>query len=337
MRTKIIFILPLVALLSGCKGKTNEEPQVVVEKTPVVAVAKASKATVDYINSYSSTVQAFVVNNIVSQTAGRIKDLKVEIGDFVKKGDILAQMDEAQLDQASLKLANDALELERIKTLYEQGGISQSDYQALELAHNVSKRSHANLLENTTLCSPIDGVITARNYDKGDMYAMQTPIYTVQQISPVKLLVAISESDYSKVNKGDEVTITVDAVPGKTFYGKVVRIYPVIDPSTHTFTAEVNVENKYKTLRPGMFARVKVDMGSQTNIVVPDQAVIKQQGSGDRGIFVLKGDNTVELRLVKVGLHFDNKYEILSGIKEGETIVVKGGSTLRAGTKVDVQ
>lgn len=308
----------------------------VVEKTPVVSVAKATKSDVQYISNYSSTVQAYAINNIVGQTAGRIKTLNVEIGDFVKEGQVLAELDQAQLDQAALRLNNDKVELDRIKTLYDQGGVSQSDYESLVLAYNVSKRSYDNLLENTILRAPINGVVTARNYDKGDMYAMSSPIYTVQQISPVKILVAISESDYSKVKKGDGVSVKVDALPDLKFNGKIVRIYPVLDPTTHTFSAEVNIDNNYNSLRPGMFARVAIDMGTNHSIVVPDQAVVKQQGSGDRGVFVLKADGTVDLRIVKVGLHFGTNYEILSGIEEGETIVVKGSSTLKAGDKVEV-
>ncbi len=326
----------MAALVSSCGPKKDVQQTLVAEKVNRVSVITAEKFDVPQENTYSSNVQAFAINNIVSQAAGRIRSLNVEIGDYVEAGQILAEMDRLQLDQAALRLKNDETELERVKALYEQGGVSQSDYEALELAFNISKRSYDNLLENTVLRAPVSGVVTARNYDKGDMYAMASPIYTIQQISPVKLLVAVSESDYTKVKKGDSVNITVDALPGKSFSGKIVRLYPVMDAASHTFSAEVNVANSDRSLRPGMFARATVNMGTNNSIVIPDSAVLKQQGSGDRGVFVLKNDGTVELRIVKLGRHFDSKYEILSGLEAGDKVVTQGNSVLKAGDKVEV-
>lgn len=317
--------------------KQAESAAPAAEIVPVVTVETAQKETVVKDAVYSSTVQANVINNIAPQGAGRIQKINVEIGDFVQAGQILAEMDKVQLEQAGLKLKNDENELNRVKSLLAEGGISQSDFDQLELAVKVSRSSYKNLEENTILCSPVSGVITARNYDKGDMYAMAQPIYTVQQITPVKLLVGISETDYTKVHKGDKVSLTADALPGKTFTGTIVRIHPIMDAATHTFNAEVRVANEKRELRPGMFARVTVTFGSDESVVIPDIAVQKQQGSGVRNAFVLNADGTVSLRDIALGRHFDGKYEILSGIEDGEKVVVKGLSSLRNGIKVNVQ
>ena len=209
-----------------------------------VEIAVTEYRDVPQDETYTTTVQAYAVNNVVPQAGSRIKKINVEVGDFVSKGQILAEMDQTSLEQTKLKLDNDALELSRLKELYEAGALSKSDYEAMQLSYNVSNSQYQNLVENTILRSPLTGVITARNYDVGDMYAMSSPIYVVQQITPVKLLVAMSETDYSKVKKGDSVDITADAIPGRTFVGKVNRIYPVIDPASHTFTAEVVVPNQ---------------------------------------------------------------------------------------------
>ena len=241
-----------------------------------------------------------------------------------------------QLQQAQLQLHNAEVELGRLKALYETGGISKSDFDAVELAYNVAKTQVENLEENTVLRSPVNGVVTARNYDAGDMYAMASPIYTVEQIKPVKLLVAISESEYSKVKKGDSVTITADAVPDKTFYGKVGKIYPTIDPTTRTFTAEVVVDNNYSTLRPGMFARVTVDFGSNNNVVIPDVAVVKQQGSGERFVYVLNADGTVTYQKIVLGRRMGTEYEVLEGLADGDKIVTGGMIRLQDGIKVTV-
>lgn len=337
MNSKIISAALLLVVLSGCAGnKGKEEAAPMAALTPKVSVMEVARESVPQTASYSSNVQANVVNNITPQTAGRIQKLNVEIGDFVSEGQILAEMDKAQLEQARLKLVNDEAELARVRGLKEEGGISQSDYDALELAFNVSKASYENLLENTVLRAPVSGVVTARNYDRGDMYAMSAPVYTIQQITPVKILVAISEMDYTKVKKGDKVSVTADALPGQTFEGSIVRIYPVMDPASHTFTAEVQVRNEKRILRPGMYARVTVNMGDNHSFLVPDTAVMKQQGSGVRTVFVLKSDNTVEIRTVSLGRHFDGTYEITDGLEDGDMLVYKGSSSLKDGDKVEV-
>ena len=322
-------------------GKANEKSQAqeqaaAVEVVPSVTVQKVHVQDVVQDATYTSTVQAYVKNNIVPQTAGRITKINVEIGDRVKKGQVLAEIDKVQLQQAQLQLHNAEVELGRLKALYEAGGLSKSDLDAIELQYNVAKTQVQNLIENTTLLSPIDGVITARNYDAGDMYAMAAPIFTVEQIKPVKLLVAVSESQYSKVKKDNSVKIKTDALPDLTFDGKIERIYPTIDPATRTFTLEVVVPNNYSTLRPGMFARVTIDFGKTKNVVIPDIAVVKQQGSGERFVYVLNDDNTVSYQKVELGRRLGSEYEVLSGLTDGATIVTGGQIRLKDGIKVSV-
>ena len=332
---KSLFLLAALAVLSSCGLKKQQEETMVSEVLTKVETQIATVQTVDMDQVYSSTVQAFAVNNIAPQSGGRIKSIKAEVGQFVSKGQILATMDELQLEQSKVKLENDQKEYDRLKALLDEGGVAQSDFDQIEMALKVSKSTIENLEQNTYLRSPITGVVTARNYDKGDMYAMAQPIFTVQQISPVKLLVPISEADYSKAKVGTQVAVTADALPGKTYTGKIVRLYPTIDANTHTFSAEVNVTNGNRELRPGMFARVQVNLGSSENIVIPDASIVKQQGSGKRYVFVLTADGTVDQRFVELGRHFDSKYEILSGLEAGEKVVVKGASTLKQGQKVE--
>lgn len=333
----------LAAACTGCKpkdAKTSEASasSMMEEKVPIVFVQAAEKEEIPQDAVYASSVQANAVNNIVPQSGNRIQKINVEIGDFVSKGQILAEMDKVQLEQAELKLRNDEAELERVRQLLQEGGISQSDFDQLQLAFNVSKSSFQNLQENTILRSPISGVVSARNYDRGDMYAMGQPIFTVQQITPVKILVGVSESDYTRVKKGDKATVTVDALPGKEYSGTVIRLYPTMDAATHTFMAEVQVRNEKRELRPGMYARVALDFGSTQNIAIPDAAVVKQQGSGQRSVYILDRETeTVALRNVELGRHFDGKYEIVSGIDEGEEVVIKGQTALKSGIKVEVR
>ena len=335
-RTMCAAMAVFAAVSCGNSASKNAQQTETVMEDPTVAVEQVFVKEVPQLATYTSTVQAYVKNNIAPQMAGRITKINVEIGDKVTQGQILAEMDKTQLLQAQLQLQNQAVELERLKTLYESGAISKSDYEAVELAYNVAQTQVENLEENTVLRSPVNGVVTARNYDAGDMYAMASPIYTVEQIKPVKLLVGISESDYSKVKKGDSVTITADAVPDKTFYGKVGKIYPTIDPATRTFTVEVVVDNNYSTLRPGMFVRATVNFGVNNSVVIPDVAVVKQQGSGERFVYVLNSDGTVTYTKVVLGRRMGTEYEVLEGIEDGATIVTGGQIRLKDGIKVNV-
>ena len=330
----------VVAIMAaGCGNSTQKQAEQAVQTVqehPSVAVAQVFAQDVIQDATYTSTVQAYVKNNIVPQTAGRIVKINVEIGDKVRKGQVLAEIDKVQLQQAQLQLHNAEVELERLRALYNAGGLSKSDLDAIELQYNVSKTQVQNHIENTTLLSPIDGVITARNYDAGDMYSMSAPIFTVEQIKPVKLLVAVSESDYSKIGKGDRVTVKADAFPDLTFEGKIERIYPTIDPATRTFTVEVVVPNNYSTLRPGMFARVTVNFGTNRNVVIPDVAVVKQQGSGERFVYILNEDGTVTYQKVELGRRMGAEYEVLSGVADGAKVVTGGQIRLKDGIKVTV-
>lgn len=324
-------------MLCGCKfGNKDAQNQPQTEVLPRVAVQTATKQVVDQDQVYSSTVLASAVNNIAPQSAGRIQTIETEVGKFVSKGQVLATMDNLQLEQTRIKYANDKIEYDRLKALLDEGGVSQSDFDQVEMALKVQATTLDNIEKNTNLRSPISGVVTARNYDQGDMYVMGQPLFTVQQIVPVKLLVPVSETDYSKVKPGQTVSVQADALPGKSFSGKIVRIHPTMDASTHTFNAEVQVQNSSRELRPGMYTRVLLNLGSTENIVIPDAAVVKQQGSGQRFAFVLDQDNFAQQKEVTLGRHFDGKYEVVSGLSEGETVVVKGAATLKPGQKVEI-
>ena len=337
MKTRIALAATLLAALScGNNGQEKAATATPAQITPNVEITVAQERSVPQESVYASTVEAYAVNNIMPQSGGRIRKINVEVGDYVQKGQVLAEMDRIQLEQLELQVKNDEIEYERLKSLYAEGGVSQSDFETAELGYKVRKSNYNNVKENTILRSPITGYVSARNFDKGDMFGMSAPIFTVQQVVPVKLLVGISESEYTKVKKGDKVSLTVDAIPGKTFQGKVERLYPTIDAATHTFKAEVVVPNADKVLRPGMYARVTVNFGNRSSVIVPDRSIVKQEGTGTRFIYVLSEDGTVSYTPVTVGRHIGAEYEIISGIEAGSRIVVKGQSALKDGVKVNV-
>ena len=189
--------------------------------------------------------------------------------------------------------------------------------------------------ENTRLVSPINGIVTARNYDSGDMIGGE-PVVTIEQMSPVKLLVNVSESFYTRVRKGMDVNVKVEVYGDEIFHGKVSLIYPTVDPQTRTFPVEIKLPNKDLKVRPGMFARVTMNFGTQNHVVAPDLSIIKQAGSGDRYIYAYK-DGKVSYNKVLLGRRMDDKYEIISGVSDGDQVVVAGQSRLTNGAEVSVE
>lgn len=336
--TKLSLIAMAAAtLFSACGKKTAEETANAPKADPIVSVVTVQAEDIDITNTYTSNIEPFVTNNIVSQSAGRIVSINAEVGNQVKKGQVLARMDDVNLAKTRLQIVNDSIELSRLTELYNLGAIAQADYDMAKLSLNLARKTYSNLAENTVLRSPINGVVTARNYDKGDMYSMALPIFVVEQISPVKMLINISESLFTQVNEGMLFDVTAEAYPGEVFQGKVNLIYPTINANTHTFPVEVIVENKDQKLRPGMFARVSANFGTNHHVVVPDVAVVKQMGSGEHFIYVLQADNTVKYTLVETGKRMGNKYEIISGINEGDKVVIEGQVRLKDGVKVTVK
>ena len=337
MKFNYLSIIAIAAILTACGSKSTENTAAPQQVTPVVTVVSAQSQDVDITNTYTSNIEANAINNIVSQTAGRIVSINGEVGNKVHKGQLLARMDDVNLTKTRLQIVNDSIELDRLTELYKVGGVAQADYDLAKLSLNLAKKTYSNLLENTYLRSPINGVITARNYDQGDMYSMAQPIFVVEQITPVKMLINVSESQFTQIHEGMNFEISVESYPGETFQGKVNLIYPTINSGTHTFPVEVIVDNKDQKLRPGMFARVTANFGTNHHIVVPDGAVVKQMGSGEHFIYVLQDDNTVKYTLVEVGKRLGDKYEIISGINEGDRIVTEGQARLKDGVTVTVK
>ena len=335
-KVNILLIAAATIFMISCGQQQNQGNQQMVAENPKVTVATVNAEYVAQLQVYPTTIEADIVNNIAPQSAARIDKICVEVGDKVEAGQTLALMDDVNLEKARLQLINDSIEFGRIEQLHEIGATSQSDYEAMTLKYDVSRKTYNNLLENTVLKSPISGIVTARNYDEGDMYAMALPLFVIQKINPVKMLINISESKYSQIKKGMEVDITTDAYGDQVFKGTVDLIYPTINSMTHTFPVEVKFANKDLTLRPGMFARVTVNYGDNFRVVVPDRAVMKQVGSGEQYVYVLNADGTVTYTVIELGRRMGNKYEVISGLDDNATVVLTGQTKLKNGITVDV-
>ncbi len=324
-----------VALIASCSGKgASEGTENEALQKANVRVETVQMVPVDQISTFTASVEADQVNNIAPAMGGRIRRIMVDVGSTVRRGQTVATMDAASFAQQETQVATLRRDFGRYEELYAVGGISKQQLDQARTQLEVAETALNNLGENTMLVSPISGVVTARNYDPGDV-AMQLPILTIESLNPVKVVVNVSESFYSRVVKGMPVEVTVDALEGETFQGKVSLIHPTLDPVAHTFTVEVTVPNSQLHLRPGMFARVKMNFGTHDRPLLSDMAVLKQVGSNDRYVFVEK-DGRALYTVVQLGARINDKYEILSGLSEGDRVIVQGNSGLIDGTEVEV-
>ncbi len=335
-RNNVLKIMPLAALLflASCGGETtkNETQTEAVKKT--VKVEEVRLTPVDQLSSFTASVEANTVNNIAPAMGGRIRSIHVDVGSRVGRGQTVVTMDAANYTQQQTQLATLKRDYERYLELYNVGGISKQQLDQLKAQLDVAQTALNNLGENTRLVSPISGVVTARNYDPGDMAAGQ-PILTIENINPVKVVINISESFYSQVVKGMPATVEVDALSGETFQGKVSLIHPTLNPVSHTFPVEVEVNNADQRLRPGMFSRVTMNFGTNERPLVADMAVLKQTGSNDRYVFVEK-DGKAVYTLVQLGTRIGDKFEIVSGLNTGDRVITQGNVGLIDGTEVQV-
>lgn len=326
-----------LGLACGCsKSESGATPAAQQEELPKVDVMQVFSQEVPQITEYTATVEAFKTNNITTSTPNRIKSILVDIGANVSKGQRLVVLDNVNIDQLKVRLDNTEREYNRAVKLLEIGGGTQQAVDQLRTELEASRRQYANMVENTVLISPISGVVTARNYDPGDMTG-QLPILTIEQVRPVKVIVNVSESEYSKVHNGMKAAIRLDVFGDEEFTGTVHLIHPTIDASTRTFTVEITIDNADERVRPGMFARVTLNFGEAEHVVVPDRAVVKQSGSGNKYVYVLNpADSTVSYNRVELGRRIDNTYEVLSGVDNNAYVVTSGQTRLTDGSRVEV-
>lgn len=332
-KIKILSLASLALILASCGGDDSKN-QTVANTKPQVKVTKVIDEEVPQTETYTATVESDVKNNISPNAPLRIEKVLVDVGDVVSKGQVLVTLDQTTLNNTKLQYENTKIEFGRIEALYKIGGVSKSAYDAAKMQVDVLAATIKQLTENAKLVAPISGVVTARNFDNGDMCS-GSPILTIEQTNVVKLNVNISENYYKTIKKGMTADITLDAYEGETFTGKVTIVSPSIDAATHTFKTEITINNAQQKVRPGMFARATINFGTETHTVVPDEALVKQIGAGDRYVYVYK-DGKVSYNKVELGKHMGDKYEILSGVKAGDQVVIAGQARLANGREVDL-
>lgn len=349
---KKIFLLPaclslLIAGACSSKEKTEEKK---TDETVVVKTEVVNEREVNQIGNYTATVDPDLINNISSAAPLRIKQILVDEGMRVSAGQKLVIMDDVnttsyqlQVDNAKANLQNVQRDYNRALELYKIGGgtkqaVDQMETQLINAKNALAaaERTLRNANENTILTSPISGVVTARNYDPGDMTGA-LPILTVARVNPVKVVINVTESELSKIKRGMPALVSFDTYGEEIFNGTVSLISPTVDQASRTFGVEITLANNDGKILPGMFGRVQLNLGKEMHVLVPDIAVVKQQGSGNHYVYTYNQDGTVSYDKVELGQRLGDSYELISGVEPGAQVVISGQSRLANGAKVKVQ
>jgi len=334
-----ITVLAAVIGFSGCGSKKASKEDVNAKDSTqlveIVEVLTLQKEKVAHVLTLSTTLQGYETMNVSPSMQGKIESIKVDVGSRVGKGQTLVVMDQNQLNTTRMAFTNLKEELARMEALHKTGSVSQQAYDQLKLRYDQTEETLAFLEKNTFVKAEFSGVISAKNYENGELFTGM-PIVVLTQIGTLKALVNIPETYYPLVKTGKKVALKSDIYPDKEFTAVIETVYPTIDATTHTFQVKLKIANPKEVLRPGMFARTTMEMGEMETLLVPYQTVLKMQGSNERYIFV--NDNGIAKRVVvTLGQRFDDKIEIISDeIKEGDEVVRTGQAKLVTGVKIVV-
>jgi RND family efflux transporter MFP subunit len=345
--SNLLFSFFLIFLIgTSCGKKSATENTAVVEDTSNFRVKTIilQKQVISQNIEYTANLLPFEEINYAPASPGRIEEIMVEVGSHVNKGDVIARMERTQLQQASEQYHSAKSNFERMDTLYKLNSISEQAYEGSKTAYELSKSGYDFMAKNTTLLSPINAIVTGKYFESGELYsgvpntaAGKAAIVTLMQINPLKIIVNASERYFPLTKKGMKAVVHVDIFPNLEFTGEVSRVYPTISPDTRTFPIEIVVKNEDEVLRPGMFARVALNLGETTALLIPAIAVVRQEGTNDRYVFLAETDSTSRKVFVEPGMRYDDKIEIITGeVKEGSRVIVSGQEKLLDNSKITI-
>ena len=339
------------------KGKVFEEEK---EEVFLVKTGLVEKGKIEKTLSLSGDIAPFSEITIFSKVAGTVEKIYVDIGDRVKKCQVLVRIDDKEirlqlisikesLRQAEVNLTNIEKNYERMRELFSQEVITPQEMDNITaqkeaaFARVEQLKAQVDLvkekLADTIISSPMNGIVIQRFIDPGELttdasMAKNAPLLTINNLDSVKVKVAVGEKDLGEIKVGQLVRVKVDAFPARTFSCKINKIAPLVDPLSRTTELEIKVNNRDYLLKKGMFARVEIIVQKKDDaLLIPSEALFAKQDK--EAVFVIR-DNQAYLQQVETGLKNPEKVEIAKGLSEGEEVVTVGLQRLKDGVKVKV-
>lgn len=366
----ICFLCVTTLCVAGCDKGAGAETK--GETAKPVRVEAVKRADIAEVLSYPATLRAYNEVRVFSSIPDRILEFPWEDGDEIERGERVALIKKAGMDQGlanmsaqveglDAQIANLESELERTSGLLNAGAVAQSAYDRLETQLKSLRAQRKAMLAargqlavqagNAYITAPISGVIASKSLEKGDMAVPQIPLCRILGIDRLKVDIRLVESDVPRVHVDQLVKLYFDAYPDRVFEGKVTSVLPFMDPATRTNTVEVTLDNPkdektgLRPLKPGMFGRAELVVAIRDGVVVaPEHALLldneilgtAKPGEHLRKAMIVDAESVAHARVVEIGARQGSLYEVKKGLSEGDRIIVRGQHALQDGTRVEV-
>lgn len=320
-------------------AKDNSTDKTTYKDTVSVETYSVESRELAISKTFSGTLEGEEQANIIAKIAERIMDINAKVGDYVKAGDILVELDksgaQSQFYQAQAAYLNAEKNLARMQNLIKVGAVSQQAFDAVETQYEVSKANFDAAKSTVEITSPLTGIVTAINVNIGDLANPQFPIATVANIGRMKAVFNVGEVDLPSFYVGQSAQIYSDMNPEVIQTGRIVQLSKSANIQSRTFEIQAVFTNtQEKWFKPGMFCRVSVNMKTKKDaLVIPLASIIKENRID--GVYLIN-DGSALFTPVAVGINDGKFVEILSGLKAGDKIVTLGMNNLKDGTVVIV-
>ncbi len=334
-----IAVLGLALLAAAC---SREEAPGKVLPVANVKTAVAEMRDVELAYSAEAVVEAVRQSTVAAQVSGRIVDLRFDVGDYVKKGEVIVRIDEraatqavqaseAQVRQAEAELRNARAQYERSRQLVAEKFLSQAALDKSEADYKATQARVAALLAGAeqaatersfaTIVAPYSGIVSARHVELGEMAAPGKPLMTGFDPGTLRVSATVPQAQIGAIQAGRKARVEIPSL-GKWIEAKRVTIVPSADPRTHTTQVRLDLPADVRGVYPGVYARAHFVIGSAPRLLVPRTALLRR--SEVTAVYVVDDRGTMQLRQVRLGTASDERsIEILSGLRPGERVAVE--------------
>lgn len=337
----LVLLAMLLAACNQSDGGSGDEKDGEDSPPVPVEIGKASRGDVYATYKGTAPIEAFADADVIAKVAGEVRQILVEEGDSVTKGQVLARLDgdrlRLELRESEARLQKLQRDFERNMDLSEKGLISAGDFDNLKYELEALRASH-NLrsleLDYTQIRAPIDGIVSTRYIKLGATLSINDPVFRVTSFDPLVAYLHVPEREFTNIAQDQPVRLDIDALKGEPVVARVTRVSPVVDPATGTFKVTIEIYDDERRIKPGMFARVSVVHDKHENaLLVPRSAILEE--AGKTSVFVV-ADNKALRREITTGFASDGMVEIISGLDGDENLVTVGQIGLKNEADVEV-
>lgn len=342
MRAIVIFVI-ITLSFAACKNTEKTEQENTVKIPVIVSKSIEKDHTPDL--SFSGTAFANKEANLGTAVPGRVEKIYFDEGQKVEKGDLLVELSSELYMQALIEKNAIKKDFDRVSRLREKGSLSEQDYDHIKAKYDASVAKTEMMKKNAEIRAPFQGIIVDHIVKEGENYffapylkpgySMTSGIIKLMQLDALKVEIDINEKDLSKVYKEQKAKVIFDAYPDKIYQGEVISIDPILSTLSRTAKGEVRINNSDLIIKPGMYAKVFIELPKITATFVTNEAIYRQPGTGNDYIFMVKGNSVTKIPVKR--LYTVEELVAVDGIKPNETIVVAGKNKLRDGMEVEIK